>query len=175
MGEQTSKESPSSIERERDELRAEVKRIKAALEELRLAALRLGNEAARHLQGGTDEDEAVNVERRNGARVPVTLEVGLKSQHQFYTAKSANLSLSGIFVAGLVDATPGEWISVEFTVPGAERPIEAVGEVRWVRRVAISAEEPAGCGLRFRALALEDQELIERFLGARAPLLVDAP
>lgn len=123
------------------------------------------------------------LEQRVHARSDVEFAVTLESPHNFYVAPSyplsvfgglaTNLSEGGVFVAGLAlgACAPalGTRLRLRFTIPGVQRAISAVAEVRWVR-TASSPGLPAGVGLSFGEISDVDRFLIEGFVRARTPL-----
>ena len=111
--------------------------------------------------------------RRSYPRFPVEIEVTYESDHNFFMGFSENLSEGGLFLATAMVKDVGAVLSVRFTVPGADDPIEVPCEVRWVRPFHEGLDAPAGMGLRFVEIAERDAAAIRAFLAARAPIFYD--
>lgn len=78
-----------------------------------------------------------------------------------------DLSAGGAFLVCEVLLEPGETLSLEFQVPGRNTPVETAARVAWVRRFP-SGELPAGMGIEFLGLSLEEQASLEELVTARA-------
>lgn len=117
------------------------------------------------------------VERRLETRIGAEFDVTFESDHNFYTGFTENLSEGGVFIAGYAVSSQlravGERIQIRFTLPGVEKPIIAVAELRWHRQYNPVSDTPPGVGLRFIELSDEDRRFIERFVNARQPLFYD--
>jgi uncharacterized protein (TIGR02266 family) len=113
-------------------------------------------------------------ERRNAPRIELEVEVGLETEHNFYTGLTQDISSGGIFVATGLVYEVGERMTVRFTLPGRKEPIVADAEVRWVRDSRyMRTDSPDGVGLRFVGLPAEAQTSIKTFLDSRDSLFYD--
>ena len=113
-------------------------------------------------------------ERRTAPRIELEVEVGLETEHNFYTGLTQDISSGGIFVATGLSYRVGEKMTVRFTLPGRKEPIVADAEVRWVRDSRYTrTDSPDGVGLRFVSLPAEAQASIVRFLENRDSLFYD--
>ena len=111
---------------------------------------------------------------RSYRRFPIRVHVDLHSQHNFYSARTENISCGGLFIATAVPSKVGELLTVEFTIPGLGMPVEARCEVRWSRRYdPLRPDVPAGMGLKFVDLSSAALDAIEAFIRHRKPLVVD--
>jgi len=112
-------------------------------------------------------------EKRTSPRVEVQVEIGMHTEHNFYTGLSENLSEGGVFVA-TYDALPvGSSLDLTINLPG-HPPIRTQGTVRWVREYHKFTEDVSpGVGVQFMNLAEADQRAIKDFLRRRAPLLYE--
>jgi uncharacterized protein (TIGR02266 family) len=111
-------------------------------------------------------------EQRRTARVPLTVEVTLESDHNFFTGVADNVSEGGIFVATPTPPPIGSEVGFELVL-GGERFL-VMGVVRWVRgELAASQGAPAGCGVKW--VHLEDGALdaILHFIDVRQTDLYD--
>ncbi len=114
-------------------------------------------------------------ERRIFPRLGLQVEVSVNSEHNFYTGFTENISEGGVFIATYNYLPIGTRFKFSFTLPDSEQPIEAIGEVRWVREY--SGEDDAGVspgmGVRFVQIDEADLGRIKRFLQQRDPLFYD--
>jgi uncharacterized protein (TIGR02266 family) len=116
----------------------------------------------------------VPAERRSEPRIELEVEVGMETDHNFYTGLTQDISTGGLFIATSVLYRIGEVIRVRFSLPGQPQPITADGEVRWVRDPrAMKTDAPEGVGLRFVALSPEAKQDIGEFLSRRDSLFYD--
>jgi uncharacterized protein (TIGR02266 family) len=113
-------------------------------------------------------------ERRTAPRIELEVEVGLETEHNFYTGLTQDISSGGIFVATGLSYQVGERMTVRFTLPGRKDPIVADAEVRWVRDSRyMRTDSPDGVGLRFVSLPADAQASILSFLENRDSLFFD--
>jgi uncharacterized protein (TIGR02266 family) len=75
----------------------------------------------------------------------------------------SNVSAGGAFLKSELLLEEGEALSLEFSVPGHERPFRAQAKVAWVRRFPADGEE-AGMGLEFVAMEDHDRQALTQFL-----------
>jgi uncharacterized protein (TIGR02266 family) len=113
-------------------------------------------------------------ERRTAPRIELEVEVGLETEHNFYTGLTQDISSGGIFVATGLSYQVGERMTVRFTLPGRKDPIVADAEVRWIRDSRyMRTDSPDGVGLRFVSLPADAQASILSFLENRDSLFFD--
>jgi len=113
-------------------------------------------------------------ERRANTRVELEVEVGLESDHNFYTGLTQDISSGGIFVATPIHFRVGDQVSIKFTLPGHGSALAADAEVRWLRDPHVMrTDAPEGIGLRFLSLSPDVQAAIARFLESRDSLFYD--
>jgi uncharacterized protein (TIGR02266 family) len=118
--------------------------------------------------------EASNPERRAEARLEMEVEVGLESDHNFYTGLTQDISSGGLFIATRITHRVGDRIRVRFTLPGRKEPIVAEAEVRWMRDpMHMRTDAPEGIGLRFVELNDDIRGEIGKFLEHRESLYYD--
>jgi uncharacterized protein (TIGR02266 family) len=112
-------------------------------------------------------------DRRVEPRVQLEVEVGLESEHTFYTGLSGNISEGGLFVATHVPPPPSSEVRVRLVLPG-EAPLELAGVVRWIRDLRACCDGmPPGCGIAWSPLPNEARMAIERFIAGRDTILYD--
>jgi len=101
-------------------------------------------------------------DRRDSDRVPCKFLVREAAQGGSFEERIGNLSIGGVYFAGLHPPT-GSVIEVRFFVPGHESEIEARGEVIRVSREG----EQFGAHIRFTDILLESELALARFLQGR--------
>lgn len=108
--------------------------------------------------------------RREVNRVRLQAAIDFKSDTNFFTGFSANISEGGIFVA-TVDMIPrGTPVDLRFSLPGGAQ-LEVAGVVCWVREVNDKTPEIfPGLGIRFTQLSPEAATAIQLFVSRREPL-----
>jgi len=111
---------------------------------------------------------AVAEEHRASQRVAVAVEINLASDSQFFSGLSGDISEGGLFLSTYKSLPLGSAVDLEFSLPGSEAPLQARGEVRWLREH--STGQPRGVGIAFDELAEEDRDRIHRFCTMRPPL-----
>ncbi|NVJ17273.1 TIGR02266 family protein [Myxococcus sp. AM010] len=121
--------------------------------------------AAAARPAATPENDA----RRNG-RVRMHTSIDMRSDSNFFTGFSLDISEGGVFIA-TVDAVPrGTQVELDFTLPGG-RPMKVTGVVRWVREAnSRTPELMPGVGVQFTGLPLEVASAISSFVTTRDPM-----
>lgn len=110
------------------------------------------------------------VERRDGERHGVEIDISVTSESNFYTGVTENVSQGGLFVVSEKLPDIGTIMAVRFSLPGDPRAIECTGEVRW-HRTGPDDEGERGYGIRFIDLEEEASERITAFLQVRTPIV----
>ncbi len=111
--------------------------------------------------------------RRVHPRFPVEVEVTFRSEHNFYTGFTENISEGGLFVATHCPVPVGTTFPLSFTLQGVAEPIQVTCEVRWVRPYHEGLDAPPGLGVRFLDLQPAARSAIQHFLKARGPIFYD--
>lgn len=108
-------------------------------------------------------------ERRQRRRLPIRVEVSYQTLDEFLQDFSANLSIGGIFIQTESPLKEGTRFRLEFTLPGDERPICAVGVVCWVAAPErVQSSRVPGMGISFADLSRADENRIHRWLDTRS-------
>lgn len=107
--------------------------------------------------------------RRNG-RVRMHTSIDMRSDSNFFTGFSMDISEGGVFIA-TVDAVPrGTQVELDFTLPGG-RPMKVTGVVRWVRESNPRMPDlMPGVGVQFTGLPHEVASVISSFVTTRDPM-----
>ena len=118
-------------------------------------------------------EEAHPSNNRAHLRVPLSVEVSLESENNFYTGLTDNISEGGVFVATHTPPPRGTHVEFELVLgDGARFPIE--GEVCWTRDLrASSPDAPAGCGIRWLRISDAALQAVSAFIHARGTLFYD--
>ena len=103
----------------------------------------------------------------------VELEIEFSSVHNFFAGFVENLSAGGIFIATYKTLPVGETIAFKVRVPGHDRPVDGVGEVRWVREPQPGSDVMPGMGIRFLTLSDGSNEVIQQYVSKRDPIFYD--
>jgi uncharacterized protein (TIGR02266 family) len=110
-------------------------------------------------------------DRRQQQRVELAVEVGLRSESNFYTGFSGDISEGGVFIATYNLLPQGSRVEVSFGLPGGHEIVTAA-EVRWIFD-PIDINEQPGMGVRFLSLTEHQAEAIRQFMELRAPMFFD--
>jgi len=102
--------------------------------------------------------------RRRHQRLAANLRVDLKSEHNFYTGLTRNISEGGLFIATSAVEPLGTEIDLTFTLSPDPEPIEVKGRVRWIRDVNAFSELPLGMGIEFVDLGKDVHERVQAFI-----------
>ena len=104
-------------------------------------------------------------DRRSHARLSVGVDVDLTSGHNFYSAKTRDLSVGGLFIDMPTALPIGTQLTVDLKFLKSHVRIEC--EVMWA---LTEGDQPAGIGVRFVDLRPEARKSIEAFMILRKPL-----
>ncbi len=110
------------------------------------------------------------IERREGDRVAIALEVALTGNSQFFAGITGDIARGGLFVCTYRTLEIGTTVDLSFSLPDGVM-IKTTGTVRWTRPASAGAEP--GLGISFDSLSDEDRARIESFCEHRAPLYHD--
>lgn len=114
-------------------------------------------------------------ERRRFERHDLAAEIGMRSESNFYTGFSDDLSEGGLFVATYALLPVGARVEVSFWLPSGHE-IKCTAEVRWVRDPRHQHDDhhtSPGMGVRFLGLSSDDQNAIRHFMEYRPPMFFD--
>ena len=109
---------------------------------------------------------------REFLRVPISVEVTLESEHNFFAGITDNISEGGVFVAMHNPPLRGAEVVFELVIGPARHHIE--GEVCWVRDARMASEgSPEGCGIRWKKISDEALKAVQRFVRSRDTLFYE--
>jgi uncharacterized protein (TIGR02266 family) len=96
--------------------------------------------------------------------------IDMRSDSNFFTGFTTNVSEGGIFVATVQSVPRGTTVDLDFTLPGG-RPMKVTGVVRWTREVNDKTPElMPGLGVQFAHLPPEVASAITDFVATREPM-----
>jgi type IV pilus assembly protein PilZ len=94
------------------------------------------------------------VERRRAPRAPVTVRVHYGTIDAMFSEFTRNVNEGGLFVQTTEPLEMDEVVVLQFTLPGAETPVQARGRV-------VRIEEGVGMGIEFEKLDGSSREAID--------------
>jgi uncharacterized protein (TIGR02266 family) len=104
------------------------------------------------------------------SRVRMQATIDMRSDSNFFTGFTTNVSEGGIFVATVQTVPRGTTVDLDFTLPGG-RPMKVTGVVRWTREVNDKTPElMPGLGVQFSNLPPEVASAITDFVATREPM-----
>src|ERR1044071_5352230 len=106
---------------------------------------------------------------RASERYDLEVKVDLESDSNFYTGLTQNISSGGLFIATHHLRKIGDRITLNFLLPGSDKPLLVETEVRWIREntALMRADGGTGMGVRFINLTPEAQTAITAFIQSR--------
>lgn len=109
------------------------------------------------------------VEQRRHTRISVAVDIDFRSDSNFFTAKTRDISLGGLFIETDVALSVGAHVAVSLHLLGKSYLVSS--EVAWVRT---EDGVTRGVGVRFLDLHGAARRTIETFMALRAPMHVEA-
>jgi uncharacterized protein (TIGR02266 family) len=107
---------------------------------------------------------------RERGRVKLQAAIDLRSDSNFFTGFSTNISEGGVFIATVQPVARGTQVELDVTLPGG-RPLRVSGVVRWSREVNTRTPDlMPGVGVQFTDLSPEVASAINAFVVRREPL-----
>jgi uncharacterized protein (TIGR02266 family) len=105
-------------------------------------------------------------ERRQHPRLSMSVEVDFSSEHNFYAAKTRDISVGGLFIETDIALPIGTRMQVDLKF--LQRQLHAEAEVTW----ALVGDDGnvEGVGVRFIDLPDSAKKNIEAFMDLRAPM-----
>jgi uncharacterized protein (TIGR02266 family) len=105
-------------------------------------------------------------ERRQHPRLSIAVEVDFGSEHNFYSAKTRDISVGGLFIDTDVALPLGTLVKLDLKFLQKRLSVEA--EVTWV--LLGEGDRSTGVGVRFVDLAPSAKKSIEAFMVLREPM-----
>jgi uncharacterized protein (TIGR02266 family) len=109
-------------------------------------------------------------ERRQHPRLSISVEVDLRSEHNFYSAQTRDISVGGLFIETDVALPIGTRLRIDLKF--LKKRIDTEVEVTWVLvgEGQQGQNVTAGVGVRFVDLPVAARNSIEKFMALRAPM-----
>jgi uncharacterized protein (TIGR02266 family) len=105
-------------------------------------------------------------ERRHHPRLSIAVEVDVGSEHNFYSARTRDISVGGLFIETDLALPIGTHLRVDLKF--LKQQLHADAEVTWV--LLGDGQQTVGMGLRFVALPPAAKKNIEAFMEVREPM-----
>ena len=121
--------------------------------------------ARSHLQEAVSSDFIDGIERRSSPRAELVVRVNYQTVDSLFSEFARNINDGGLFVETDTPQPIGTSVELEFKLPGAERPIEVIGNV--VRSIDSDQATPdgvAGMGIEFENLDSDVREQINEII-----------
>ena len=123
-----------------------------------------------HLQEAVSSCFIDKIERRASPRAEIVVRVNYQNVDSLFSEFARNINDGGIFVETETPQPTGTNVELEFKLPGADRPIEVVGNV--VRSVSADQVEPdgvAGMAIEFENLGSDARQQINEIIQKLRP------
>jgi uncharacterized protein (TIGR02266 family) len=111
--------------------------------------------------GGTD--------RRVHPRLSMALELDVRSGHNFYSGRTRDISVGGLFIETNIALAIGTPLTVDLTL--MKKHLQLDVEIVW--SLVGDGEEPAGVGVTFVNLPPTAKKSIESFMALREPMVCE--
>jgi len=121
--------------------------------------------ARSHLQEAVSSDYIDGIERRSSQRADIVVRVNYQTVDSLFSEFARNINDGGLFVETDTPQPVGTSVELEFKLPGADRPIEVIGNV--VRSIDSDQATPdgvAGMGIEFENLDSDVREQINEII-----------
>jgi type IV pilus assembly protein PilZ len=121
--------------------------------------------ARSQLQEAVSSDFIDGIERRISPRADFVVRVNYQTVDSLFSEFARNINDGGIFVETDTPQPIGTSVELEFKLPGADRPIEVIGNV--VRSIESDQATPdgvAGMGIEFENLDSDVREQINEII-----------
>ena len=118
-----------------------------------------------NLEEAMSSDFIDGIERRASPRADFVVRVNYQTVDSLFSEFARNINDGGIFVETDAPQPIGTNVELEFKLPGADRPIEVVGNI--VRSVSVDQVEPngiAGMAIEFENLDSDVRQQINEII-----------
>jgi len=118
-----------------------------------------------HLQEAVSSRFIDGIERRGSPRADIVIRVNYQNVDSLFSEFARNINDGGIFIETDNPQPPGTNIELEFKLPGADRPIEVVGNVvRTIDADQVEPDEVAGMAIEFENLNSDIRQQINEII-----------
>ena len=121
--------------------------------------------ARSHLQEAVSSNFIDGIERRSSPRAELVVRVNYQTVDSLFSEFARNINDGGIFVETDTPQPIGTSVELEFKLPGADRPIEVIGNVvRSIESDQVTPDGVAGMGIEFENLDSDVREQINEII-----------
>lgn len=106
--------------------------------------------------------QALGTERRKSERADLVVRVDYQTVDELFSDFASNINEGGIFVETASPHPAGTPVTLQFSLPGSDEPLQVHGRV--VRESDGSSHEARGMGIEFDGLAQRDRQRIDRLV-----------
>jgi type IV pilus assembly protein PilZ len=118
-----------------------------------------------HLQEAVSPDFIDAIERRASPRADVVIRVNYQTVDSLFSEFARNINDGGVFIETDSPQPIGTNVELEFKLPGADRPVEVVGNVvRSVEVDQVAPDEIAGMAIEFENLNSDARQQINEII-----------
>ena len=118
-----------------------------------------------HIQEAVSPDFIDAIERRASPRADIVVRVNYQNVDSLFSEFARNINDGGIFVETDAPQPIGTNVELEFKLPGADRPIEVVGNVvRSVSADQVESDGIAGMAIEFENLGSDARQQINEII-----------
>ncbi|NLA74880.1 MAG: TIGR02266 family protein [Deltaproteobacteria bacterium] len=103
---------------------------------------------------------------REEQRIKKTLSLSYKDHESFVNAYTHNIGKGGLFIKTVNPLPEGESFILKLKLPGVEEALKINCVVAWVNRDDKDPENPAGMGLKFIDMNVNERHLLDRYIGS---------
>ena len=121
--------------------------------------------ARSHLQEAVSSHFIDGIERRSSPRADFVVRVNYQTVDSLFSEFARNINDGGIFVETDTPQPIGTNVELEFKLPGADRPIEVIGNVvRSVSTDQVGSDGVVGMGIEFENLNSDVRQKINEII-----------
>jgi type IV pilus assembly protein PilZ len=118
-----------------------------------------------HLQEALPSDFIDEIERRASPRADFVIRVNYQTVDSLFSEFARNINDGGVFVETDAPQPVGTNVELEFKLPGADRPIEVVGNVvRSVSADQVESNGITGMAIEFENLGADARQQINEII-----------
>ena len=121
--------------------------------------------ARTHLQEAVSSHFIDGIERRTSPRAEFVVRVNYQTVDSLFSEFARNINDGGIFVETDTPQPVGTGVELEFKLPGADQPIEVIGNVvRSISADQVESDGVAGMGIEFENLDSDVRQQINEII-----------
>ncbi len=103
---------------------------------------------------------------REEQRIKKTLSLSYKDHDSFVNAYTHNIGKGGLFIKTSNPLPEGESFILKLKLPGIEEQLKINCVVAWVNRDDKEPDNPAGMGLKFIDMNINERKLLDQYIGS---------